>query len=92
MLEVKEGDSVKKGALLVRVDTDDYSIALDRAMAAYKLAKTDYERDKAVYDKGIIPAARMDIKETTNIADKYPERAEKMKEAIEQWKKNINPI
>ena len=27
-----------------------------------------------------------DIKETTNIADKYPERTEEMKAAIEKWK------
>jgi hypothetical protein len=27
-----------------------------------------------------------DIKETTNIADKYPRRTEEMKAAIEKWK------
>ena len=31
----------------------------------------------------------MDIKETTNVADKYPERAKSMKDAIEDWKKRI---
>ncbi len=29
-----------------------------------------------------------DIKETTNIADKYPKRTTKMKKAIEKWKQN----
>ncbi len=32
-----------------------------------------------------------DIKETTNIADKYPERTEKMKSAIEKWKLEVMP-
>jgi len=30
-----------------------------------------------------------DIKETTNLADKYPKRTEKMKAAIEKWKKEV---
>ena len=30
-----------------------------------------------------------DIKETTNIADKYPQRAEEMKAAIEKWKLEV---
>ncbi len=63
-LEVNEGDEVKKGDLLIRIDTDDYRIALDRAKAAYELARANYERDKAVYAKGIIPTTQMDIKET----------------------------
>jgi arylsulfatase A-like enzyme len=32
-----------------------------------------------------------DIKETTNIADKYPQRAEAMKAAIEKWKLEVTP-
>jgi hypothetical protein len=32
-----------------------------------------------------------DIKETTNIADKFPQRAEAMKAAIEQWKLEVKP-
>jgi arylsulfatase A-like enzyme len=32
-----------------------------------------------------------DIKETTNIADKYPQRAETMKAAIEKWKLEVTP-
>jgi hypothetical protein len=32
-----------------------------------------------------------DIKETTNIADKYPQRAETMKAAIEKWKMEVTP-
>lgn len=31
-----------------------------------------------------------DIKETTNVADRFPERTEAMKAAIEQWKLDVN--
>jgi len=30
-----------------------------------------------------------DIRETTNLADKYPGRTEEMKAAIEKWKKGL---
>ncbi len=61
---VQEGDNVKKSDLLARMDTDDYRIALDRAVAEYKLARANYQRDKAVYGRGFIPAAELDIRET----------------------------
>lgn len=32
-----------------------------------------------------------DVKETTNIANKYPQRAERMKAAIEKWKLDVTP-
>ena len=32
-----------------------------------------------------------DIKETANLADKYPQRAEEMKAAIEKWKLEVTP-
>jgi arylsulfatase A-like enzyme len=32
-----------------------------------------------------------DIRETTNVADKYPRRAEEMKSAIEKWKREVEP-
>jgi len=61
---VNEGDSVQKGDIIARLESDDYRIALDRAEAAYKLAKADFERDKSVYDKGVIPTAELDARQT----------------------------
>jgi len=61
---VKEGDSVEEGDIIARIESDDYSITLNRAEAAYKLAKADFERDKAVYAKGVIPTAELDARET----------------------------
>ncbi|MGZ0172629.1 MAG: sulfatase-like hydrolase/transferase [Planctomycetales bacterium] len=34
---------------------------------------------------------RKDIKETTNVADKFPKRNEEMKAAIEKWKLEVSP-
>ncbi len=61
---VKEGAEVKKGDVLAQIEANDYLITLQRAKAAYKLAKANYERDKRVYAKGVIPTAELDAKET----------------------------
>lgn len=59
-----EGDSVEKGDIIAKIESDDYGIALDRAKAAYKLAEADFKRDKSVYAKGAIPTAELDARET----------------------------
>jgi len=61
---VQEGDSVQEGDIIAKIESDDYRIALERAKAAYKLAKADFERDKSVYAKGAIPTAELDARET----------------------------
>ncbi len=61
---VNEGDRVKKGDILALIEDDDYRIAVDRAEAAYNLAKADYQRDKSIYDKGVIPTAALDANRT----------------------------
>jgi membrane fusion protein (multidrug efflux system) len=61
---VREGQKVKKGDVLARIEAEDYRIAVERADAAYTLAKAEYERDKAIYSKGVIPTADLDTKKT----------------------------
>ncbi len=61
---VREGDRVKKGDIIAHIESKDYEIRLDRAEAAYKLAKSEYERDKSIYDKGVIPTSAMDANKT----------------------------
>jgi membrane fusion protein (multidrug efflux system) len=61
---VNEGDRVKKGDLLARIEDDDFRIALERAEAAYNLTKAEYGRDKSIYDKGVIPTAALDTNRT----------------------------
>lgn len=67
---VEEGDEVEKGQILARIDDDDYEIASQRATAAYTLAKANYERDKKVYDKGVIPKAQLDTTKTAMLTAK----------------------
>lgn len=61
---VMEGANVKEGDTLITIEADDYRIALDRAQAAYNLAKAEYQRDKTVYAKGVIPPAELEARET----------------------------
>ena len=49
---------------MIRIESDDYRIAVDRAQAAYTLAVAEYQRDKIVHGKGIIPKSQLDIKKT----------------------------
>lgn len=61
---VREGQKVQKGDILARIDDEDYRIAVDRAKSAYELARAEYERDKAIYAKGVIPTAELDTNKT----------------------------
>jgi HlyD family secretion protein len=73
-LNVKEGQVVKKGDLLVKINPDLYTSGLDRSLAnlsgtkagltqseaSYKEAKANYERNKTLYDKGVISKSDWD--------------------------------
>lgn len=63
-VNVKEGDRVKKGDILAKIEVTDYKIALTRAEAAYKLARADFKRDQSIYDKGVIPTATLEANST----------------------------
>lgn len=73
-LPVKEGQQVKKGDLLVKVNPDIYQsnlnrsqaslqnvrAGLDQAEASLKEAKANYERNQKLFEKGIISKADWD--------------------------------
>lgn len=61
---VSDGSHVKKGDVLARIEDLDYKIAVERAKAAYTLARNDFERDREIYKKGVIPSATLDINRT----------------------------
>lgn len=62
---VTEGDEVKKGDILARIEDTDYRISVDRAKAAYKLAVAEFKRDQSIYDKGVIPTSTLEANKTT---------------------------
>lgn len=73
-LPIKEGQVVKKGDLLVKINPDLYTSGLSRSVAnlsgtksglsqseaSYKEAKLNYDRNKALFAKGIISKADWD--------------------------------
>ncbi len=73
-LPVKEGQVVKKGDLLVKINPDLYTsgyqrtisnlsgtkAGLSQADASFKEAKSNYERSKTLFDKGIISKSEWD--------------------------------
>ena len=73
-LPFKEGEQVKKGDLLVRVNPDLIQSAVNRSQASYqnvkagleqaeatlKQAKADYDRNKTLFNKGVISKADWD--------------------------------
>lgn len=63
-LAVEEGDRVKEGQVLVRLDQERYKAALNQAesalqsaQAAWQLTKLDYERAKELFEKKLISEA-----------------------------------
>jgi HlyD family secretion protein len=73
-LPIKEGQVVKKGDLLLKINPDLYTSGLNRTVsnlsgtkaglsqadASFKEAKNNYERSKTLYDKGIISKSDWD--------------------------------
>lgn len=59
---VNEGDAVKTGQLLARLDPRDYQIAYDEAYAQYIEAQADYKRYKDLYERNAVPVADLDVR------------------------------
>lgn len=51
---LKEGDEVKKGQLLARIDVSALKAIITRAEASSELANDLYERRKTLFDRGIV--------------------------------------
>jgi HlyD family secretion protein len=77
-LPIKEGQQIKEGQLLVRINPDIYQSAYERALAALsnaqsglhqqkvrlELAKTEFLRNKKLFEKGIIAQAEFEKSQT----------------------------
>ena len=59
-IPVKEGQSVKKGQLLVKLDDRDYRSRLARIEANYRLARQDYERMAVLVKENIAAESKLE--------------------------------
>lgn len=59
-LNVKAGETVKKGQVLAVLDKTDYSIDVDNARARYTVANSQYRRSKPLVDKGLLAKSQFD--------------------------------
>lgn len=57
---VKEGDYVKKGQIVAKMDNRDYVVQLAAARAEYQQVKADAERVMALYKEGNVTASNYD--------------------------------
>jgi membrane fusion protein (multidrug efflux system) len=60
----KEGDTVKKGQLLSKIDVSARKVALERAEAAFNLADDLYQRRKQLFERKIINKEELDYSMT----------------------------
>ena len=56
-LPIKEGEEIKKGQKLAKIDPRDYKIALDKATAEFTKAKADFERSETLYKSNAVSKA-----------------------------------
>lgn len=63
-LLVREGDFVKRGQVIARLEPTDYRIALENAKAEFERAKSDYERGKVLVERGHISRRQFDTDES----------------------------
>ncbi|MGD2099951.1 MAG: efflux RND transporter periplasmic adaptor subunit [Desulfobacterales bacterium] len=60
----REGDLVKKGDLLIKIDVSALKAALDHARAQYQLADELYQRRQRLYERKIIALEELDQSKT----------------------------
>ncbi len=63
-----EGEFVREGDILARIEEQDYRIALDSARARYDLARVTLQRNKTLYEKEIVTSAEIDRLEADMLA------------------------
>lgn len=61
---MEEGDKVAKGQVIARIDPADYRIALDAAMASYRMANANLKRMEKLFKKHMISQSDFENNET----------------------------
>jgi len=64
-LPISEGQQVKKGTLLGRIDPRDYQAKLDSANAKLRQTRADYERRKELYQRDVISKSELELRQRT---------------------------
>jgi multidrug efflux system membrane fusion protein len=63
-LPIKEGQQVKKGQVLGRIDPRDFQIAVDRARAEFTKAEADLKRYQTLYERDAVPLADLELRQS----------------------------
>ena len=61
-IPVREGEEIRRGQLIARLDPKDYQIAVNQARAEYNKAEADLKRYQKLYEKDAVPLADLDLR------------------------------
>lgn len=97
MFSIEEGDTVKKGGLVARIDLSEEEAEIrreiDQARATYDEAERNYRRMKVLFEQGYIPRQQVDTaKKTLDIAKAQEEAALKRAEVHKRYSNIIAPV
>jgi len=104
MLKAKEGDSVKKGEVLVRFDDSDMRLELERAESSkkstqqqvqqaesnFKTVQTNFDRTQKLFDDGLV--SKQELDSITNQVESARAALNSAKESVTQADTQINII
>jgi RND family efflux transporter MFP subunit len=83
-LPVKEGEEVKRGSLLAKLDPRDFQSSLAAAKATHEKAKADFERFQSLLEKEAVSQSQYErTKSNFEVAESDLERAQKALEDTE---------
>lgn len=80
-LPIKEGENVKKGQLIAKLDPKDYQIALKKVQAQFDKAEADYKRYQSLYERNAVPKADLDL---------YRSQRDVAKSVLDEAKTNLS--
>lgn len=63
-LNVEEGDAVRRGQVLARIDPTAVEAGRQQARAALDQARRNFERDKTLFDQGFVSRQRLDDRQS----------------------------
>jgi RND family efflux transporter MFP subunit len=66
----KDGEVVKKGDILAQIEVTDYKLNLDKAQAAYKVAKAEFDRAKILWASEAVSKSEFDSTKATYVSAK----------------------